>query len=66
MNEVKQSRFKSLVSWCAIVSQIFAILVLTKVLGPELAEGLKFAIVGILEALVGFGILNNPTNKTGF
>jgi len=66
MNEVKQSRFKSVVAWCAIVSQIFAILVLTKVLGPELAEGLKFAIVGIFEALVGFGILNNPTNKSGF
>lgn len=65
-NEVKQERWKSVVAWGAIVSQILAILVLTKVIGPELAEGLRVAIVGILQALVGFGVLNNPTNKAGF
>jgi uncharacterized membrane protein len=65
-NEVKQPRWKSVVAWSALVSQIFVILVLTKVIGPELAEGLRVAIVGILQALVGFGVLNNPTNKEGF
>lgn len=65
-NEVKQARWRSVVAWGALVSQIFAILVLTKVIGPELAEGLRVAIIGILQALVGFGVLNNPTNKEGF
>ncbi len=65
-NEVKQARWRSVVAWGALVSQIFSILVLTKVIGPELAEGLRVAIIGILQALVGFGVLNNPTNKEGF
>ena len=65
-NEVKQPRWKSVVAWSALVSQIFVILVLTKVIGSELAEGLRVAIIGILQALVGFCVLNNPTNKEGF
>ena len=65
-NEVKQARWRSVVAWGSLVSQIFAILVLTKVIGTELAEGLRVAIIGILQALVGFGVLNNPTNKEGF
>jgi uncharacterized membrane protein len=63
---MSQNRFKSVVVWASIVSLILSILVQCGVLLPDQAEGLKGAITGILDALVIFGILNNPRDPVEF
>ena len=61
-----QNRFKSVVVWASIVSLVLSILVQCGVLLPDQADGLKGAITGILDALVIFGILNNPRDPVEF
>lgn len=61
-----QNRFKSVVTWAAIVSLVLSILVQCGVLLPDQGTALKGAISGILDALVVFGVLNNPTNPVEF
>lgn len=63
---MSQNRFKSVVVWASIVSLILSILVQCGVLLPDQADGLKGAITGILDALVIFGILNNPRDPVEF
>ncbi len=65
---MKQNRLKSLPLWSAIVAQVFAILELT---GAFKAMGLDMGVAGdvvasILQLLVLFGVLNNPTDKENF
>ena len=65
---MKQNRFKSLPLWSAIVAQLFAILELT---GAFKALGLDMGVAGdvvasVLQLLVLFGILNNPTSADSF
>jgi len=61
-----QNRFKSVVTWAAIVSLVLSILVQCGVLLPAQGDALRGAITGILDALVVFGVLNNPTNPIEF
>lgn len=58
-----QNRFKSWALWVSVAGLIF--LVLTKVVGLEIDAGIWDEVldaVGIV--LIGFGIVNNPTDKT--
>lgn len=63
-----QSRWKSKVMWAAVVAQVIALMEMTgafKALGID--AGLAGDVVaGILQLLVLFGVLQNPTNKVGF
>lgn len=61
-----QNRFKSVVVWASVISLILSILVQCGVLLPDQADGLKGAVTGILDALVVFGILNNPRDPVEF
>ena len=61
-----QNRFKSVVVWASIVSLVLSILVQCGVLLPDQADGLKGALMGILDAMVVFGLLNNPTDPVNF
>jgi uncharacterized membrane protein len=65
-DETKQARFKSVVVWSAVAAQILSILILTGVISPEMNNTIKLIISSVLEMLVLFGVLNNPTNKNGF
>jgi len=60
-----QNRIKS---WAVCVSlAVLVYLVLTKVFGIPIDAGVWQEVLTALGAvLMGFGILNNPTNKTGF
>lgn len=64
--EKTQNRFKSVVVWASLVSLVLSILVQCGVLLPDQADGLKGAISGILDALVVFGLLNNPCDPIAF
>lgn len=60
---MEQNRFKSPVFWAAFAAQILSILVLLKVIVPAQSEAINGVIAASLQALVLFGILNNPTDK---
>lgn len=61
-----QNRFKSVVTWAAIVSFVLSMLVTTGVILPDASEAIQGGVSGILNMLTVFGILNNPTDKTNF
>lgn len=58
-----QNRFKSAVVWTAVLGQI---LLITGFFIPEISDGIKIVGGAVIEILTLFGILNNPTNKSGF
>ena len=63
---VLQHRLKSPVFWTAVTAQVASILVLTGVIDSGESETLRSVSCAILEALVTFGILNDPTNGAAF
>lgn len=65
---MKQNRWQSPVLWAAVVAQVMTILQIT---GAFRAMGLDAGIVGdvaasLIQILILFGVLNDPTNKVGF
>ena len=61
-----QNRFKSIVTWASIIALIINILVQCGVLLPDQGSAINGAVSGVLNALVVFGILNNPTDSVNF
>lgn len=61
-----QNRFKSIVTWSSIIALVINLLVQCGVLLPDQGNAITGAVSGILNALVVFGILNNPTDPTNF
>ena len=65
---MKQNRFRSPVLWAAIVAQVLVIL---KVTGAWAAIGIPESTVSdaaaaLIQLMVLFGVLNDPTNPEGF
>ena len=58
-----QNRFKSKVLWGAIIAQVLSLLVTVGVIDTGMSSTLNGVAVAILEMLVVFGIVNNPTDK---
>jgi Bacteriophage holin. len=63
---MKQNRFESPVLWAAVVAQMLAILVVLGVIDIGQSEAVSAVVAGILQLLVAFGVLNNPTQQDGF
>jgi uncharacterized membrane protein len=61
-----QNRFKSVVTWTALVALVLNILVQCGVILPDQGNAISGALSGILNCLVVFGILNNPKDPTNF
>lgn len=61
-----QNRFKSKVVWAAIAAQVITLLVTVGVIDTGMSAVLEGVILSVLELLVAFGILNNPSNKESF
>ena len=64
--EQRQNRFKSVVTWASIIALLLNILVQFGVILPDQSNAITGAISGILNALVVFGVLNNPTSPVEF
>ena len=63
---MEQNRFKSPVVWAAVVAQILSILVLLDVIAPTQSETINAVVAAVLQMLVAFGVLNNPTAQDKF
>lgn len=63
---MEQNRFLSPVVWSTIAAQVLALLVTLGVIDTGLSEAIDAVIATVLQLLVVFGVLNNPTSKTNF
>lgn len=63
---VEQNRLKSPVVWAAVVAQVLAILLTLGVIDTGMSETINQIMSGVLQLLVIFGVLNNPTDKANF
>jgi len=61
-----QNRLKSKIFWAAIAAQIVTILILMGVINTGLGDTINQIIAIVLQILVTFGVLNNPTDKENF
>ena len=61
-----QNRFKSPVLWASLVAQVLAILVLLNVIVPTQSDTINAVVSAVLQMLVAFGVLNNPTEANKF
>ena len=61
-----QNRLKSKVVWATLAAQILSILVLLEVLTPTQSEVINQVVGAVLQLLVVYGVLNNPTSATTF
>lgn len=60
-----QVRWQSKVLWASIAAQVISILVLTGVIDLQQGEYFNQVIAAVLQLLVLFGVVNNPTNPDG-
>lgn len=61
-----QNRFKSVVTWASLAALVVGVLVQCGVILPDQGNAISGAVSGILNAMVVFGILNNPTDPVAF
>lgn len=62
---IEQNRFRSPVLWGAVIAQILSLLVTIGVIDTGMSETIDAVVVAVLELLTVFGVLNNPTNRSG-
>ena len=63
---MKQNRILSKVTLIAIAAQVVSLLVILGVIDTGAGDAINAVVVALCEALTIFGVLNNPTDKTGF
>ncbi|MDO4355820.1 MAG: hypothetical protein Q4E13_04840 [Clostridia bacterium] len=61
-----QNRWKSKVALTAIGAQLVSLLIMLGVMDAGMGEAVNHLIVAVLEVLVAFGVLNNPTDSENF
>ena len=63
---MEQNRWKSPVVWAAMAAQVLALLVAVGVMHTGTSDAVNALVMSLLQALVAFGVLNNPTDGAGF
>ena len=63
---MEQSRFSSPILWSSLAAQVLVILVTLGVIDTGLSEAITGLVTSLLQLLVAFGDLNNPTSKSSF
>ena len=64
-NDIKE-RLKSPVTLAAIVGQIVTILLMVGAINTGAGDTVNNVAAGFIQLLVLFGVLNNPSDRTGF
>ena len=59
-----QNRFKSWALWCSIAALV--VFCVKEFAGVDISETVDGLLNYLLPVLVGFGIINNPTDKSNF
>lgn len=62
--EEKQNRFKSWALWVSVAALV--VYVIKTACGLDISEQVNGLLNVLLPVLVGFGIVNNPTDKENF
>mgnify|MGYP001004214733 FL=1 len=52
--------------WAAIAAQVLSLLVTLGAIDTGLSNAVNGVVVSVLEVLVAFGVLNNPTDGAAF
>ncbi|MBQ7306715.1 MAG: hypothetical protein IJW85_10935 [Clostridia bacterium] len=63
---MEQSRISPPVLWSSLAAQVLVILVTLGVIDTGLSEAITAVVTSVLQLLVAFGVLNNPTSKSHF
>jgi phi LC3 family holin len=63
---MEQNRFKSPVVWAAVVAQILTVLIVLDVINVAQQETINQVVAAVLQLLIAFGVINNPTDKSSF
>ena len=63
---MNQNRFKSPVVWAAVVAQILTVLIVLDVINVAQQEAINQVVAAVLQLLIAFGVINNPTDKANF
>ena len=63
---MNQNRLKSKVLWAAVAAQIVSLLLALGVIDTTLGATVNEITAGVLQLLVLFGVLNNPTDGESF
>jgi len=63
---MEQNRFKSPVVWAAVVAQILTILIVLDVITVAQQETINQVVAAVLQLLIAFGVINNPTTQDKF
>jgi len=61
-----QNRFKSPVVWAAVVAQILTVLIVLDVITVAQQETINQVVAAVLQLLIAFGVINNPTTQDKF
>jgi len=61
-----QNRFKSPVVWAAVVAQILTVLIVLDVITVAQQETINQVVAAVLQLLIAFGVINNPTAQDKF
>ena len=63
---MEQNRFKSPVVWAAVVAQILTVLIVLDVITVAQQETINQLVAAVLQLLIAFGVINNPTTQDKF
>ena len=63
---MEQNRFKSPVVWAAVVAQILTVLIVLDVITVAQQETINQVVAAVLQLLIAFGVINNPTTQDRF
>ena len=63
---MEQRRFSSPILWSSLAAQVLVILVTLGVIDTGLSKAITGLVTSLLQLLVAFGVLNNPTSKSSF
>ena len=63
---MNQNRFTSPVVWAAVAAQLLTILSTLGVISAGQSDAVGAVVSAVLQLLISFGVLNNPTSKDTF